>query len=135
MREIKFRGKSIVEPEWVYGYYYKTGRYGIICHDKNTLGTTVDIETIGQYAELKDTNKKEIYEGDIVKAYVYNYERTGGNSDDIEIKGVITYEDCSWFIEEKKDEGCELFETYINDDELEIIGNIYDNPELLERAN
>ena len=135
MREIKFRGKSIVEPEWVYGYYYKTGRFGMICHDKNTLKTTVSIETVGQYTELKDTNKKEIYEGDIVKSYIYNYERTGGNLDDIEIIGTITYEDCTWFIEVNKDEEYELFEMYINDDELEVIGNIYANPELLERNN
>ena len=135
MREIKFRGKSIVEPEWVYGYYYKTGRFGMICQDKNTLKTTVNIETVGQYTGLKDTNKKEIYEGDIVKAYIYNYERTGGNLDDIEIIGTITYEDCTWFIEVNKDEEYELFEMYINDDELEVIGNIYANPELLERNN
>jgi len=104
MREIKFRGQRIDNNHWVYGYLIRTSIGQCYIMEEPTfipaLTTPskefieVKLETVGQYINLKDKNKKEIYEGNIVKI--------NGNSD------------IGW----------------INN--LEIIGDIYENPELLE---
>ena len=86
---------------------------------------------ICQYTGLKDKNGKEIYEGDVVLLTCYNYEEPvfGGNFK-------VIYDDINgmWLLVdlENKDRGFAFGEirSYYKA-EIEIIGNIYDNPELL----
>lgn len=86
---------------------------------------------ICQYTGLKDKNGKEIYEGDVVLLTCYNYEEPvfGG-------KFKVIYDDINgmWLLVdlENKDRGFAFGEirSYYKA-EIEIIGNIYDNPELL----
>lgn len=122
MREIKFRGKLINSGKWAYGNLCirKTGTV-IITPDETVLGTygKVNPDTIGQYTGLKDKNGKEIYEGDII--YV--------NPED-EVAFILWDEETARYIIQFKG-WCADFDNYYGK-ELEVIGNIYNNPELLE---
>ena len=135
MREIKFRGKS--NNEWIVGdYITDTKEYNRTCDKtyilpywvKLNCPIEVDPKTLGQYTCLRDKNDKEIYEGDIV-TLSYNgdcrlkiYTRT------------IIFE-CGMFIcASESGSGASLYSrvTQVTPPVFEVIGNIYENPELLE---
>ena len=128
MREIKFRGKT-PEEEWVYGSYISRKQkhylYDLMFDNKNRKKAVMR-KSIGQYTGLKDKNGKEIYEGDILAApHTYNIE--------------IIYKNGGFLMEFFDDIGekCEyhLNKELIEQDDLEIIGNKYENPELLGDVN
>lgn len=115
MRTIKFRGMStafFTAGEWVYGYLYKN-----VADDKFVIDDSIVIEkSIGQYTGLTDNNGKEIYEGDV------SWDEWN------DCYGVVRFDEGKFVYE--WDNVCEdLFEVH---DYLEITGNIYENPELLE---
>lgn len=133
MRKIRFRGKRLYREEWIYGLLeeYPKNIYVIADYYKEQC-FPVEENTIGQFTGMKDKNDNDIYEGDILSL----------DLDDIEIecKGVVKYRDrTSEYVLEKinNHKGCcrRVFELgwVINQDfNIEIIGNIYDNKELLE---
>jgi hypothetical protein len=64
MREIKFRAKAIT-GEWVIGYLVDIGTYAVINSEGEYISCFPD--TVGQYTGLKGYDRKDIYEGDIVR--------------------------------------------------------------------
>ena len=117
-RDIEFRGRTVI-LEWQYGFYTMIGNKHYICTPKGKNGVVQycidDENTIGQYTGLKDKNGKKIFEGDIVKSKYGVF------------KSKVEWNDsfCGFFPFCNNDTG-------IFADECEVIGNIYENKELLE---
>lgn len=120
MREILFRGKRADNGEWVEGYYIVAAGMSFMSIFAVKEPIWVDHKTIGQYTGLKDKNGKKIFEGDIVKVCLPYADLTC----------IVGWEGCSVIIRDIKDSDY----TYVLGEgfDIEVIGNIYDNPELLE---
>lgn len=132
MREILFRGKQKYNNEWIYGSLVRLGkesfsdpdRYGItdkgipvgnmnVCY--NFQVDEVIPETVGQYIGLTDKNGKRIFEGDIVKGTFLGFPFLIKDY----VFSICWQEDVAGY-------RANYFEN------VEVIGNIHDNPELLK---
>ena len=92
----------------------------------------VEPETIGQFTGLYDKNRKEIFEGDIVSVYS---DCDGYYVEERNLRGVVMFDDKDFFDYEvsfNHIRNCCLEYLANHRDNIEVIGNIYDNPELLE---
>lgn len=129
-RTIKFRGKRCKDGEWVYGSYVESNtswnkgkpHKSWILPSPMTNGGWFSIrgaypvidETVGQFTGHKDCNGKEVYEGDIL-------ETNKG------LVALVTFDKADVFM--LGDEDPDFMFSF---SKMEIIGNIYDNPELLK---
>lgn len=122
MREIKFRGKS-ADGKWIYGSLLQTKTLSFICKAMSKVKTRNYLiekqETIGEYTGLKDKNGVEIYEGDILEDILEDRATVEWSDEDAmfilisdNVQTDFSKEASTWW---------------------ELIGNIYDNPELIEK--
>ena len=138
MREILFRGKRKDNGEWVKGSLWDEipGELVGIAQYGSCVFHHVDLETVGQFTGLTDKNGKKIFEGDVFHL-------------DDEVVAVVIFQDGCFRLEEYGLRGaftesgfdecgggwdvidCSPIDWYTIKD-MEIIGNIHDNPELLE---
>lgn len=127
MREIKFRGKRVDNGEWVYGWYVGYSEAQGYIHrdyiDKDEVWS-VDAKTVGQYTGLEDKNGVEIYEGDIL----HNVTNPLVDKLPFQIEYRVRGGGYCWLDENGKED---LFYDVIAE-HSEIVGNIHDNPELME---
>ena len=131
MREILFRGKRLDNGEWVYGDYWHLPEKNFYCISDKEFNRKVTPETVGQYTGLTDKNGRKIFEGDIIHLE-YSQVFFGGVYFGEYTAKVSYKEGC--FITDGINNGDEI-ETPLSgfdNDEVEIIGNIHDNPEMLE---
>ena len=141
MREILFRGKRTDNGEWIYGDLMQNVDCIKIREQEKDVkhiakSFEIDLETVGQYTDLTDKNGKRIFEGDMIKPF-----------DDEVDKMVVEFHNGQFLLclygergymaeygwEEEGNYGCfeaEPLSSY--GDDIEIIGNIHDNPELLD---
>lgn len=146
MREIKVRGYCVdkmVGSQWVEGfgimfsefseeYAKEKGRKGDYILFTEHGRYEVEGDSIGQYTGLKDKNGREIYEDSIISYCDCNTWRTGGYVADQIRTGVVRFDGGSWIVE-SGDYSDYLYQIIANDEETEVIGNIYENKELLEK--
>lgn len=157
MRTIKYRGKNSLD-EWVYGSLISeevendNGKFmvtfiapSIPCTSNGMDMWTAKMqrvkpETIGQFTGLFDKNNREIYEGDIVKYTRYKVHSEYFKKDFIENDYVVYWneEKHAFYCTTKFESGggasgyLNFHDERAEKEEIEVIGNIHDNPELLE---
>ena len=151
-REIKFRGKDSITNEWRYGGFVCGNKGSAIIEPDPLLFIIVDPDTVGQFTGLKDKEGVDIYEGDVVTMVcgiimeyddadhegwrpdlnpfddgywtgVINWTPSGG----IALRNAFWTDDLEGGIEKHKYE-----QNFYSTKETKVVGNIHDNPELLE---
>lgn len=142
MREILFRGKRVDNGEWVYGYLcdcfdFKGVYHPAVQEFECAPKYEVNPETVGQYTGKKDKNSKKIFEGDIIKSEqdgtigvirFGEYQTTNSGNGECHLGFSIEWygkysdmlrRDLGWWVK-------------VANKNINIVGNIHDNPELLE---
>lgn len=142
-----FRGKMSSREEWIYGYYYEVpvslacykeqeNRRGIMIIPRQMIQTDVICETVGLYTGKRDISGKKIYEGDIIESHLcgkilypnmeikYGVYQAYCPVDDCNMDSVGFY---------VRQSGLPDMPLGPTEDYAKIIGNIFDNPELLEK--
>ena len=123
-REILFRGKRLDNGEWIEGdLVHSIYEMHDTCVGKHgcTLGMHQVIpETVGQYTGLTDKNGTRIFEGDIISFF---------NGEDNTNYEIGWYK--NQYIVSNNDDGNDTLDDFVCEKSI-VIGNIYDNPELME---
>lgn len=129
MREILFRGKRTDNGEWVYGVPTKDNHGEMVmvestfeCEEYNCRGANclyVDENTVEQYTGLTDNNGTKIFEGDIILLK--------GDEEPYQ----VAFNECCF--QAYSHNVCYVMDNFYDHD-IEVIGNIHDNPELLKEV-
>ena len=135
MREILFRGKRIDNGEWIEGYYVKTVDYRTdsavhliielpsAFYPRGEIAREYEINssTIGQFTGLTDKNGRKIFEGDICRM----------KADRLKGYGAIIFMGSAFVLCDKTHKQTRYYPLY-PDGQFTVVGNIHDNPEMLE---
>lgn len=125
MKENKFRAwnskEKFMDSAWLIDW-----EHGSVCHGKHNQSELDDC-TLMQYTGLKDKNGREIYEGDILELYIPNW----AECDDVQ-RFVVDEFCCDVAYLQAVVKHCEECSLEGENDYIEVIGNVYENPELSE---
>ena len=132
MINMEFRGKSVYTGEWVYGDFRRKmveydddmweERSFIYVGTDHMVEVEVDEKTVGQYTGLNDKTGKEVYEKDITHS---KYGARGGQI--LIVKEISIY----GLVFERIRGGIYFYSGLPQRDTIKVIGNIYDNPDLI----
>ena len=120
----KYRAQRYPDKKWIYGYYVHEQGNDYICYMSpdmfDEIYELIDIKTLGQDAGITDCKNREIYEGDILEMYGCG-------------RVVATFED-GMFGARTQGQGFGAFGKSLWGMGGEVVGNIHDNPELMEEG-
>ena len=122
MRDITFRGKRIDNGNWIEGYFFRIWeRTYILWGTTNGVPNMIEVipESVSQFTGRLDRTGVKIFENDIVKCYI-DFGPAGWTESVVRV---------FWHNEFGYQWNCFLLDT------IKVIGNAYDNPELLEQKN
>ena len=137
-RKILFRGKDTDTNEWVYGYFVKAEWYeserqyalmvplDVTLYPRGEISALAFVkpETVGQWTGMTDENGVKIFEGDIIDCPRWVVTYAGDKPDDYQME-------CGWYIQR---DGFESWDNLVRGEKYKVLGNIWDNPELLTRV-
>ena len=145
-REILFKAKRKDNGEWAEGGYFcepYTDKEFIIRWNSFGLSYNefieIDPDTLCQFTGLTDKNGRKIWENDILRGYQYPY-RSGGNDnyfaevtwfENCQAFGIYTFKNPKSNVRGISEGNTEFMENW-NSEDWEVIGNIFDNADLLE---
>ena len=141
MREILFKAKRVDNGEWVEGLLtVMWGQYHMINPNDENTAYPIDTETICQYTGLTDKNGNKIWENDII-----SFEDTGEDGYEykegfkFQNRASVVFRKGRWELSDFLSDNSYALDNMNDHEELftlyryaEVIGNVFDNPELLE---
>lgn len=117
MRDILFKAKRSADGEWIEGWLSRVdGEY--IIEDGHGFGNSVMSETVCQYTGLNDKNGRKVFEASVVRT------KRG--------LGIINYGIGCFSVQDINSKNNPAIDIVLSEEDIEVIGNIFDNPELLE---
>lgn len=129
MREILFRGKRKDDGQWKYGDLLQipsNNLYTIRDQTPVAFIEHIDPETVGQFTGLYNKNGTKIFEGDILKSHYDD-----AFPEDYTLEEIV-FNDCAWCTRQVGYDNCNPREDGDFAECSEVVGNIYDNPEILK---
>lgn len=140
-----FRGKDTIEHKWRYGNLTVHGDTAQIWEDteQGLINYLVDLETVGEFTGVTDKNGAGIFEGDILQGDEYPYCSDGNYNYYAEVVwfddgccgfGLCTHKNPKSTVRGISDGNCDWFEDF-DSNNWSLVGNIYDNPELIEEGS
>lgn len=134
MREIKFRAwdkqvnklVKVTRIDWetkTVDWFYDNKSDWEVTRETRSLRQGLSRVILMQFAGLHDKKGKEVYEGDIVK-----------DKENCNFSIVWDYHNCGFYLQSTEDDEYNMEMVYILNNKIEIIGNIYENPELLKNG-
>lgn len=136
MREILYRGKRIDNKKWIEGCYAVVGEKKVIIahpemfYDENAkqcYGSEIkdiDPETVCQYIGMTDKNGRKIFEGDIIEVCTFGFNPERFITE-------VAYDKCAFRLKNGRNMFYYGQSDFTKMDDAKVIGNIFDNPELL----